>query len=149
MKFHFESDLSYQRTAIEWCVTCSVVRKYAARSSQSRATPRQRNKPSLRQSDLGVGNRLQLLDDELLNNLATFRSQWPALRRRWLLGFHRGDGTGTGKTYVYLRTIFELNRRYPLPKFVIIVPSVAIRKASTKRSRSPKSTSAPFTPTPV
>jgi type III restriction enzyme len=34
--------------------------------------------------------------------------------------------TGTGKTYVYLRTIFELNRRYGFTKFVIVVPSVAI-----------------------
>ncbi|MGF7454377.1 DEAD/DEAH box helicase family protein [Pasteurella bettyae] len=36
--------------------------------------------------------------------------------------------TGTGKTYVYLRTIFELNQRYGWQKFVIVVPSVAIRE---------------------
>lgn len=36
--------------------------------------------------------------------------------------------TGTGKTYVYLRTFFELNARYGLKKFVIVVPSVAIRE---------------------
>lgn len=36
--------------------------------------------------------------------------------------------TGTGKTYVYLRTIFELNKRYGFSKFVIVVPSVAIRE---------------------
>lgn len=36
--------------------------------------------------------------------------------------------TGTGKTYVYLRTIFELNREYGWQKFVIVVPSVAIRE---------------------
>ena len=34
--------------------------------------------------------------------------------------------TGTGKTYVYLRTALELNRRYGFTKFVIVVPSVAI-----------------------
>ncbi len=38
--------------------------------------------------------------------------------------------TGTGKTYVYLRTIFELHRRYGLSKFVIVVPSVAIREGT-------------------
>ena len=38
--------------------------------------------------------------------------------------------TGTGKTYVYLRAIFELNRRYGLHKFIIIVPSVAIREGT-------------------
>ena len=36
--------------------------------------------------------------------------------------------TGTGKTYVYLRTIAELNKRYGYTKFVIVVPSVAIRE---------------------
>ena len=36
--------------------------------------------------------------------------------------------TGTGKTYVYLRSIFELNRKYGFKKFAIVVPSVAIRE---------------------
>jgi type III restriction enzyme len=35
--------------------------------------------------------------------------------------------TGTGKTYVYLRTIYELRRRYGWSKFVIVVPSIASR----------------------
>src|SRR3989344_3986367 len=40
--------------------------------------------------------------------------------------------TGTGKTYVYLRTIFELNRRYGWKKFIILVPSVAIPEGVIK-----------------
>jgi type III restriction enzyme len=40
--------------------------------------------------------------------------------------------TGTGKTYVYLRTIFELSRRYAFQKFIIVVPSVAIREGVLK-----------------
>jgi type III restriction enzyme len=36
--------------------------------------------------------------------------------------------TGTGKTYVYLRTVFELNKRYGFKKFIIVVPSIAIRE---------------------
>ena len=36
--------------------------------------------------------------------------------------------TGTGKTYVYLRTLFELNKMYGFTKFVIVVPSIAIRE---------------------
>lgn len=36
--------------------------------------------------------------------------------------------TGTGKTYVYIKTIFELNRRYGWSKFIIVVPSIAIRE---------------------
>lgn len=46
--------------------------------------------------------------------------------------------TGTGKTYVYLRTIFELNRRYGLHKFMIIVPSVAIREGTLTQLRDTK-----------
>ena len=35
--------------------------------------------------------------------------------------------TGTGKTYVYLKTILELNKNYGWSKFIIVVPSIAIR----------------------
>jgi Restriction endonuclease len=52
--------------------------------------------------------------------------------------------TGTGKTYVYLRTIFELNKRYGFTKFVIVVPSIAIKEGSTSRSRSWRITSGPL-----
>ena len=40
--------------------------------------------------------------------------------------------TGTGKTYTYIRTIMELNKRYGWLKFVIVVPSVAIREGVLK-----------------
>src|SRR5947209_3401591 len=40
--------------------------------------------------------------------------------------------TGTGKTYVYIRTILELYRRYGLRKFIIVVPSVAVREGVLK-----------------
>ncbi|MDI9356877.1 MAG: DEAD/DEAH box helicase family protein [Chitinophagaceae bacterium] len=40
--------------------------------------------------------------------------------------------TGTGKTYTYLRTIYELNKVYGFKKFVIVVPSVAIREGAVK-----------------
>ncbi|MET3560332.1 restriction endonuclease [Bartonella japonica] len=40
--------------------------------------------------------------------------------------------TGTGKTYVYSKTIFELNQRYGFTKFIIVVPSVAIREGVYK-----------------
>src|SRR3546814_8539385 len=40
--------------------------------------------------------------------------------------------TGTGKTYVYLRTVFELNKRFGFTKFVIVVPSVAIKEGVYK-----------------
>ena len=42
--------------------------------------------------------------------------------------------TGTGKTYVYLRTIFELNKAYGFRKFIIVVPSVAVARACSRAS---------------
>lgn len=40
--------------------------------------------------------------------------------------------TGTGKTYCYIKTIFELNKRYGWTKFIIVVPSIAIREGVSK-----------------
>ena len=40
--------------------------------------------------------------------------------------------TGTGKTYCYIKTIFELNKQYGWSKFVIVVPSIAIREGVVK-----------------
>lgn len=40
--------------------------------------------------------------------------------------------TGTGKTFVYTKTMFELNRRYGWSKFIIVVPSIAIREGVAK-----------------
>lgn len=135
MKFHFEPNLDYQHTAIESvcdvfrgqeiCRTEFTVTRDAFTSQQSLAYA---------QSDLGIGNRLQLLDDELLNNLGDIQIR-NGLRPSASLA--SGDftvemETGTGKTYVYLRTIFELNRRYGFTKFVIVVPSVAIKEGVYK-----------------
>ena len=46
--------------------------------------------------------------------------------------------TGTGKTYTYVKTMYELNKRYGWSKFIIVVPSVAAR-ASINRSRPRRS----------
>ena len=56
----------------------------------------------------------------------------PANRSRLCPHFSVEMETGTGKTYVYLRTIFELSRRYGFQKFIIVVPSVAIREGVLK-----------------
>ncbi len=47
--------------------------------------------------------------------------------------------TGTGKTYIFLRTILELNKRFGLKKFIIVVPSVAIREGVLANLRLTKS----------
>lgn len=49
--------------------------------------------------------------------------------------------TGTGKTYVYIKTMFELNKRYGWTKFIVVVPSIAIREGVQKVSKCSKTTS--------
>jgi type III restriction enzyme len=86
------------------------------------------------ESELGIGNKLELLDDEILENLKDIQLK-NGLRPSESLtsgDFTVEMETGTGKTYVYLRTIFELNKRYGFTKFVIVVPSVAIKEGTYK-----------------
>lgn len=75
-----------------------------------------------------------LTKEQLLNNIHQIQSESniklsPSLADK--LGHCQLDiemETGTGKTYVYTRTIFELNKRYGWSKFIIVVPSIAIRE---------------------
>ena len=46
--------------------------------------------------------------------------------------------TGTGKTYVYLRTIFELNKRCGFTKLIIVVPSIALKEGVCKSLQIPE-----------
>lgn len=41
--------------------------------------------------------------------------------------------TGTGKTYAYIKTMFELNKKYGWSKFIVVVPSIAIREGGGKK----------------
>jgi type III restriction enzyme len=86
------------------------------------------------EGEKGVGNRLRLLDDELLGNLQKVQLRNGLAPSESLASkdFTVEMETGTGKTYVYLRTILELNKRYGFKKFVIVVPSVAIKEGVYK-----------------
>lgn len=79
-----------------------------------------------------IGNKLVLDKATILANLQTVQDRNGLEVRGALfddaLDFDIEMETGTGKTYVYLRTIFELARRYGFGKFIILVPSVAIRE---------------------
>jgi type III restriction enzyme len=86
------------------------------------------------ENDLGIGNRLTLLDDEILANLRAIQLEngVPPSESIDSSDFTVEMETGTGKTYVYLRTILELNKRFGFLKFVIVVPSVAIKEGVYK-----------------
>lgn len=89
---------------------------------------------NLQQNELGIGNNLSLPDGEILKNIHKIQDRNDITRTPTLQGmdFSVEMETGTGKTYVYLRTVFELNKKYGFNKFVIVVPSVAIREGTLK-----------------
>ena len=81
-------------------------------------------------TEMGVGNSLALSDEAILRNVRKIQTGNELEPAAELQGLHFSVEmeTGTGKTYVYLRTLFELNTRYGWKKFIIVVPSVAIRE---------------------
>ena len=121
MELQFET-LDYQTHAIQAAVDLFI------------GQPNQQTEFSLKaQNDMRfVANLpLQINDEQLQQNLAKQQNKFNFYRT--LIGeqgrnFTVEMETGTGKTYVYLRTIFELNRQYGWQKFVIVVPSVPIRE---------------------
>lgn len=82
-----------------------------------------------------VGNNLVLDGSTILHNLQAVQDKNGLEVLQELAGnsldFDIEMETGTGKTYVYLRTIFELAKAYSFTKFVILVPSVAIKEGVT------------------
>ena len=127
MKFHFEPNLDYQHAAIE--SVCELFKgQEICRSvfTVTRDTADQQQRMGFAENDLGIGNRLTLLDDELLENLndIQLRNGLPPSTSLASGDFTVEMETGTGKTYVYLRTVFELNHRYGFNKFMVVVPSV-------------------------
>ena len=138
MELHFESDLDYQIQAIE--AVCDLFRGqelFRTEFTILGGIPSGQTSPLSLEGDLGVGNQLQLSDDEILKNLSDVQRRHglplsPTLQSR---EFTVEMETGTGKTYVYLRTIFELHKRYGFTKFIIVVPSIAIREGVYKTLR--------------
>ncbi|MEK4883364.1 DEAD/DEAH box helicase family protein [Bacillus sp. FSL W8-0223] len=132
MKLKFISDLDYQKQAID-----SVVQIFnGQKMKQSNFTVYYgtQEQAGMIQTALGIGNRLDLTSYEILKNVQEIQMKNGLPRSETLDGmnFTVEMETGTGKTYVYLRTIYELNKHYGFTKFVIVVPSVAIREGAYK-----------------
>lgn len=143
MKLHFEADLPYQAAAIEAvadlfhgqeiCRTEFTVTVRAARNNDDAPPAQGALEGMLATEQGGIGNRLTLLDTEIEDNLRAvqLRNGLPPTTKL-SPDFTVEMETGTGKTYVYLKTAFELNQRYGFTKFVIVVPSVAIKEGVNK-----------------
>lgn len=86
------------------------------------------------QNDFGLGNNRKIDSDKLIANMHSIqrRNKLQISRDFEQRQYSIEMETGTGKTYVYTKTILELNKRYGFTKFIIVVPSVAIREGVFK-----------------
>ena len=130
MKLHFDPNQDYQLQAIK-----SIVDMFEGQPLSQSDFEFSITEGSLQLTENGVGNNLVLSEDQILKNLQAVQmrnSIDPVSEKLEGLNFTVEMETGTGKTYVYLRTIYELNKVYGFNKFVIVVPSVAIREGVLK-----------------
>ncbi|MBV6343735.1 DEAD/DEAH box helicase family protein, partial [Candidatus Magnetobacterium casense] len=138
MKIKFDSGLDYQLEAIK-----SVTDLFEGLTQQDSGFQTDLGRPDMF-NELGIGNTMTLSPQQLLANLYTVQKRNNVAPSRSLIesetyafpNFSIEMETGTGKTYVYLRTIFELNSLYGFRKFIIVVPSVAIREGVTSSIKS-------------
>lgn len=121
MKLKFDPSLDYQQDAI-----AATLRLFEGLPNEGNAY-----------RERGIANVLDLAPEALLKNLQGVQEGQFIEKSARLFddddaypfpNFSVEMETGTGKTYVYLRTIFELHRQHKLRKFIIVVPSVAIRE---------------------
>ena len=132
MKLQFDANLHYQEQAVS-----AVVDLFRGQTpKQSNFTVSNYSDQGTMFTDNGVGNKLELVEEEILENLQAvqLRNGLPQTKtlKKGAYDFDIEMETGTGKTYVYLRTIFELNKTYGFKKFIIVVPSIAIKEGVAK-----------------
>ena len=132
MKIKFSDSLEYQKEAID-----SIVNVFEGQSiAKSNFTVSvQEQNIGFFENELGIGNRLDITQDEIEENINIIQMENSLPRTNFrdkALNLSVEMETGTGKTYVYLRTIFELNKKYGFTKFIIVVPSLAIKEGVYK-----------------
>lgn len=148
MKLHFDPNQEYQKNAIN-----AVVKLFEGQPLNKGEFEISVHGTSLSFSEFGFGNNLFLTDSELLKNLQQVQTEndLPPSEKLETVAYMDTNGdsgtkvvessfpnftvemeTGTGKTYVYLRSIYEMNKLYGFTKFVIVVPSIAIREGVLK-----------------
>ncbi len=134
MKLHFDSKQEFQLEAVK-----SITDLFEGQPLNSGDYEFSISQPGAMLTENGFGNKLAFSSlDEILNNIHRIQetnrlniiSREDIINNGW--NFSIEMETGTGKTYVYLRTIYELNKLYGFKKFVIVVPSIAIREGVLK-----------------
>ena len=137
MKFRFK-DQAYQTHAVEAVVDCFEGQPNTA-AIRYRIDPGKSNAPRLLE-DAGLKNQdIVASERRILENIQKVQRrqnlpQSASLSKNEVsaLNLDVEMETGTGKTYCYIKTIFEMNKRFGWSKFIIVVPSIAIREGVYK-----------------
>ena len=125
----FEPDLGFQREAIAAITDIFREQQKFTGSFTVEAIPEDLSASG---KTVAYGNELKLAPEQVIENVHQVQ-----LRNGLALSddetvktmnFSVWMETGTGKTYVYLRTVFELNKLYGFTKFIVVVPSIAIKE---------------------
>jgi len=130
MKLHFDSNQDFQIEAIK-----SITDIFEGQPLSSGDFEFSLASTGALLSENGFGNKLALSEDQIWENIKTIQNRneiKDTSKEMQGMNFSVEMETGTGKTYVYLRTIYELQKLYGFKKFVIVVPSVAIREGVLK-----------------
>lgn len=131
MKIQFD-ELTYQDEAIQ-----SIIKVFEGQHiRKSEFTIMDQDAQGKLFGEKGIGNKIAISESKLLQNIQqtqiahgipiseTIPSPFPQ--------FNIEMETGTGKTFVYLKSILEMNRKYGFTKFIIVVPSIAIKEGVMK-----------------
>jgi type III restriction enzyme len=130
MKLHFDSNQEYQIDAIK--AVTDIFEGQPLSNGDFEFTIKT---TGTLLSENGFGNNLTLNGDQIWENIKAIQQRNEIRNANTTfqgMNFSIEMETGTGKTYVYIRTVYELNKLYGFKKFVIVVPSVAIREGVLK-----------------
>ena len=141
MKLKFKTQ-AYQTAAVQAAVDCFKGQPAASMEATSYRVDPGKAKKGVEDlfAESGFKNAdLKLTDVALLENITQVQHQQNLPQSTELVKTKVGKvnldiemETGTGKTYCYIKTIFELNKQYGWSKFIIVVPSIAIREGVAK-----------------
>lgn len=137
MKIKFNHDLEFQNEAISSIVD---IFEGQPRKNGTFTVENYNHQQRITEIDFGISNKILLSKEDILKNIQEIQlrnglKQTDLLKKTANgieLDFTIDMETGTGKTYVYLKTIMELNRNYGFSKFIIVVPSIAIKEGVYK-----------------
>ncbi|CAN5273475.1 hypothetical protein BH23BAC1_BH23BAC1_49280 [soil metagenome] len=130
MKLHFDPNQSYQLEAIK-----SITDIFEGQPLSSGDFEFFHTAAGSLFTENGFGNKLTITEEQIRENIRAVqqRNEIKNINSEFQgMDFSVEMETGTGKTYVYLRAVYELQKLYGFKKFMIVVPSVAIREGVLK-----------------